>query len=77
MVKIVRSGFKNFWWWFRQVTGDAAYENYLRRSAKRARVQAQASCAGKCEHGTGTVATAEEFYLERVQRKYTGISTCC
>jgi uncharacterized short protein YbdD (DUF466 family) len=75
MVKLIRSGFKNFWWWFRQVTGDAAYENYLRRSAKRA--ARQAKCDGKCEHAAKGVATPEEFYLERVQRKYTGISTCC
>jgi uncharacterized short protein YbdD (DUF466 family) len=71
MLAIIRSGLKNFWWWFRQVTGDAAYENYLRRSAKRAAVHA------KCEHATKGIATAEEFYLDRVHRKYTGISTCC
>ncbi len=75
MPKLIRSGFKNFWWWFRQVTGDAAYENYLRRSAKR--TKAHPVCEEKCGHAAAGVATAEEFYLERVQRKYTGISTCC
>jgi hypothetical protein len=71
MTKLIRSGFKNFWWWFRQVTGDAAYENYLRRSSKRA------AAHSKCEHTPAGIASPEEFYLDRVHRKYTGISTCC
>ena len=53
-------------WWLRQVSGDAAYENYL-RSARRAR---------DCAHHQGLM-TREEFYLDHLRRRYTGVSRCC
>ena len=56
------------WWWVRQVTGDAAYENYL-RSRSRA-----VHAAGE---GCGGLLSAEEFYLEKLRHKYMGISRCC
>ena len=56
------------WWWLRQVTGDAAYENYL-RSRSRA-----VDAAGE---GCGGLLSAEEFYVEKLRHKYMGISRCC
>ena len=51
------------WWYLRQITGDAAYENYLHRAPHR-----NAGCRPL---------TREEFYLDTVRRRYTGVSRCC
>lgn len=57
-----------FWWWLRQVSGDAAYENHLER------VAAQRSNAG----GLPTTACSRrEFYLDALRRKYSRINRCC
>jgi len=53
-------------WWFRQVLGDAAYENYL-RSANR----------HLTKPGGAKPLTAEEFYLDALRRRYSGVSRCC
>ena len=58
---------REFWWWLRQVTGDAAYENYLRR----------ASCLEGNAQGVGATVSAEQFYLERVRRKFSRLNRCC
>jgi uncharacterized short protein YbdD (DUF466 family) len=50
-------------WYLRQVSGDAAYENYLRR-ASAARIG-------------GHLLSREEFYLDALRRRYTGPSRCC
>ncbi len=50
------------WWYLRQITGDAGYENYLR---------------GRGARSGGSVLSREEFYLDAVRRKYTGVSRCC
>jgi uncharacterized short protein YbdD (DUF466 family) len=53
------------WSWLRQVSGDAAYENYFRRARPRygeSRVR---------------VLSREEFYLDALRRRYTGVSRCC
>ena len=58
--------FRQIGWWLRQVSGDAAYENYL-RSAPRA-----------CGSGhLQPVMTREEFYVDLLRRRYTGVSRCC
>jgi uncharacterized short protein YbdD (DUF466 family) len=62
-----------FWWWFRQVTGDAAYENYLGRSR-------QADFGGQDRSGGlagDSVLSEREFYLDRIRRRYARISRCC
>ena len=55
-------------WWLRQVSGDAAYENYL----------------GCVSRDTDSRAAAErkplspeEFYLDSVRRRYSTPSRCC
>lgn len=55
------SNLKFLWWWLRQVSGDAAYENYLSWAARRG----------------GRVCSREEFYLESLRRRYSGVSRCC
>jgi hypothetical protein len=55
--RLVRGG----WWWLRQVSGDADYENYLRRAALN-------SCAP---------ISAEEFYVHELRRKHSKINRCC
>jgi len=53
---------KWLWWWLRQVSGDAAYENYQAWAARRR---------------SGWVCSREEFYLESLRRRYSGVSRCC
>jgi uncharacterized short protein YbdD (DUF466 family) len=53
-------------WWLRQVLGDSAYENYLRSTARPA-----------SEPGGSQPLSAEEFYLDALRRRYSGVSRCC
>lgn len=62
------SNLQSLWWWIRQVSGDAAYENYLRSHHKRRK---------GCSHGRGEPLSREEFFLDALRRKYTGVSRCC
>ena len=61
-LKFQISNLKLLWWWLRQVSGDAAYENYLSWAVRR---------------GSGPVCSREEFYVESLQRRYRGVSRCC
>lgn len=67
------SNLKFLWWYLRQVSGDAAYENYL-RSTGRARRSA-ARCAPDSK--THPVLSRREFYLDALHRRYAGVSRCC
>ena len=49
------------WHWLRGFTGDAAYEGYLRHAAR-------------CSDAR---LTAQQFYLQSMQRKYTRPNRCC
>ena len=50
------------WWtWVRAVTGDSAYESYVRHARS---------------HG-GPAPSREEFYLETLRRKYSTVNRCC
>lgn len=58
------------WSWLRQVSGDAAYENYL-GSIRR---------LGLCPSGASPAPkplSAEEFYLDALRRHYSSINRCC
>jgi hypothetical protein len=73
---------RNIWRWIRQVSGDAAYENYLRstrRIADVARVDSRTMQAGCCStHATSAQPlTREEFYLHALRRRYSTVSRCC
>jgi uncharacterized short protein YbdD (DUF466 family) len=54
---------KRAWSWLRQVTGDDAYDNYLRRAARNAEGQQSLSRAA--------------FYQESLRRRYSTVSRCC
>jgi uncharacterized short protein YbdD (DUF466 family) len=54
---------KRLWQWLRATTGDAAYENYLRRATN---AQSQAN-----------VLSQREFYLETLKRRYNTVNRCC
>ena len=59
---------KRLWRWLREVSGDAAYESYVRshkRSCSRAPSQVQ------------RLLTREQFYLDALRRRYSGVSRCC
>lgn len=62
----IREFLARSWDWLRQVSGDAAYETYVRHSAQRA--------------GSATLAkplTRAEFYVDSVRRRYSKVSRCC
>lgn len=77
------------WWWLRQVSGDAAYENYLswacRAQAARQRTalragrpwQAKPGPVPHADRGRPEVLSPEGFYLESLEHRYARISRCC
>jgi uncharacterized short protein YbdD (DUF466 family) len=60
------------WSWLRQVTGDAAYENYLRHAR-------QGVQEGPFSTAVGISAplSRAEFYLDSLRRRYSTVSRCC
>ncbi len=76
IVQLARASFGKAWWWLRQVTGDAAYENYFRWASGQSRAEprsagepAKTSCAG--------LLSRQDFYLEALKRRYARVSRCC
>jgi len=59
------SALEKFWWWLRQVTGDAAYENYRRH------------CAASPGLHAAPPMTREQFYADSLRRRYSSINRCC
>ena len=57
------------WWWLRQCSGDAAYENYLARFAARG---GHGECCGR-----ESPLSREQFWIEALQRRYAKINRCC
>jgi hypothetical protein len=81
-MKIVRNLLRSIWRWIRQVSGDAAYENYLRstrRIADVASLDASTMQAGRCAaHATSAQPlNRSEFYLDALRRRYSTVSRCC
>jgi uncharacterized short protein YbdD (DUF466 family) len=62
MLHPILSALHGAWSWLRQVTGDAAYENYLRH--------AKSSTAER-------LLSRREFYLDSLRRRYATPSRCC
>ena len=60
------------WWWLRQVFGDAAYENYVRRVSSQI-----PSCHESCAHASQRTVSEKEFYLDRLRRKHNTVNRCC
>ena len=75
---------RNIWSWIRQVSGDAAYDNYLRscnRSNRRigeAGVAHAVACpANLAGPPTAAPLSRADFYLHALRRRYSTISRCC
>jgi uncharacterized short protein YbdD (DUF466 family) len=54
------------WWWLRQITGDAAYENYLARTRVTTMPEQAAPKMSRAE-----------FYADSLRRRYSTINRCC
>lgn len=61
--KIAQRLLRRFWRGLREWCGDAAYERYLRAK-------------GRQDAGP-TALSAEEFYVEQVNRRYSRPNRCC
>jgi uncharacterized short protein YbdD (DUF466 family) len=61
--KLVRRAMRRSWRGLREWCGDAAYERYLK--------------SGTHQVGTNGPLTAKEFYLERLNRRYSQPTRCC
>lgn len=60
------------WSWLRQVTGDAAYENYLRHAGQGAQNGLFSTAVG-----VSAPLSRAEFYLDSLRRRYSTVSRCC
>ena len=64
--------FRGYWWWQRQVSGDAAYENYVLRAT------CETSGQTGCGHSDAEkIMSAEQFYLDRLRREHSRVNRCC
>ena len=63
LAKFVRRAMRRSWRGLREWCGDAAYERYLKSGAYRV--------------GADGPLTAKEFYLERLNRRYSQPTRCC
>ncbi len=61
--KITSRFLRRFWRGLREWCGDSAYERYLRSTG--------------AESGASRRLTAEEFYVERLDRHYSRPNRCC
>ena len=70
---------RHVWWGLRQVSGDAAYENYLMWTSGSPGTWPLkvGQAAGRGRGSTSPVPSPQEFYLEGLKRKYTRVSRCC
>ena len=68
----LKTGLHSAWSWLRQVSGDAAYENYLLSTRRRV---AQGVFSGAS--GSARPLSRAEFYLDSVRRRYSTVSRCC
>jgi uncharacterized short protein YbdD (DUF466 family) len=74
-IAIVRRAAQSIWTALRHITGDAAYDTYLRYCETRPSGGA-AEAAGSARTGN-PIMTREQFYTDSLRRKYSGISRCC
>jgi uncharacterized short protein YbdD (DUF466 family) len=62
--KITSRVLRCFWLGLREWSGDAAYERYLRSGARES-------------DGSHCALTAEQFYVEQLERRYSRPNRCC
>jgi uncharacterized short protein YbdD (DUF466 family) len=65
-ISVAKIGLTQAWWWLRQITGDAAYENYLAHSRATTRPELAAPKMSRAE-----------FYADSLRRRYSTINRCC
>jgi uncharacterized short protein YbdD (DUF466 family) len=75
-IQFVRRAVQSAWWALRYITGDAAYDNYLRYCETHRPAAGGAAPHGIARPGTA-IMTREQFYTDRLRRKYSGVSRCC
>jgi uncharacterized short protein YbdD (DUF466 family) len=63
---------RGVWVWLRQVSGDAAYDNYLRSMRRSSAYDSLASPDAVC-----APLSRADFYLDSLRRRYSTISRCC
>jgi uncharacterized short protein YbdD (DUF466 family) len=63
VAKLAKQSLRHFWRGLREWCGDAAYERYLRAKGRQATDQHTLS--------------AEEFYVEQINRRYSRPNRCC
>ena len=63
VAKFAKRSLRRFWRGLREWCGDAAYERYLRAKGRQAAEQHTLS--------------AEEFYVEQINRRYSRPNRCC
>lgn len=74
---------RNIWSWLRQVSGDAAYENYLRARSRAgskrlsARAVQRAAASDPAALAGDEPLSPAEFYLDALRRRYSTVSRCC
>ena len=66
---------QSIWWWLRQMSGDAAYENYLQSIQRKHPPASQKKCYG--EGQPGEILSREAFFEEGLRRRYNSVSRCC
>jgi hypothetical protein len=66
--------FRRAWSWLRQVSGDAAYENYLLCAQRTCNAHKALSVAA---NGSRPPLSRAEFYLDSLRRRYSTVSRCC
>jgi Selenoprotein, putative len=66
----IRSAAANLWHGFRQATGDAAYESYLRSKSRKNLLITENPVATP-------PLSQQDFYLDSLRRKYSTINRCC
>lgn len=78
-LSLVQKSFAHVWWWLRQVTGDAAYDSYLRSAGARGSSHRRDDHSNNLtvSTGPGMLLSRQDFYLDSLRRKYSGVSRCC
>lgn len=63
------------WWWIRQVSGDAAYETYLLRGVEGPGHSAPSAASAPLTARARI--SRQEFYLDSLRRRFSGVNRCC
>ena len=69
------AGLQSLWWWLRQMSGDAAYENYLQCIRRKPPSVPREKCCDDAQ--AGEILSREAFYKEGLRRRYNSVSRCC